>query len=180
MTIAPDPSDPRGDGRGHASGEPWDRYARAVVEVVLPAGVLELTPRPDDVPADGVDIGAGRAPVAGLLDAPVTILTAGDPYPRTLRAEENAARGAALTAQLDAAGIRHLPALGRSPDGRESEVSRALLGVDRATALRLAAAHGQLAVFEIDDTVIACVAVADGAVMTRRAYDVTRRPAARP
>ncbi len=155
-------------------GEPWDRYARAVVEIEVDEGVLELSPRPLGTPC-------GAAPdasslVGGLLAAPVVILTACDPYPRVLDAAENAARTAKLVARLDAARIAHLPALGRSPDHRESEVSRALLGVDRATALGIAADLEQLAVFEIDAATIVCVAVADAAVMTRCAYDAVLRP----
>ena len=162
-------------------GEPWDRYARAIVEIVVDGRVLELTPRSEDVPAatsalEATAAAASAPAVAGLLAMPVTILTAGDPYPHVLGAAENAARMSALIADLDAAGVPHLPALGRSPDHRESEVSLALLGVDRAAALRIAAAHGQLAVFEIDDATISCVAVADGTVRTRRRYDARLRP----
>jgi hypothetical protein len=157
-----------------ASGEPWDRYARAVVEIALDDRVLELVPR--DGAAPPAPPAAASAPIGGVLPGPVTIVTACDPYPRTLAAAENRARTAALVRALDAAGIPHLPALGRSPDRRESEVSRALLGVDRATGLAVAAAHDQLAVFEIDGATIACVTVADGAVMTRRAHDATLRP----
>lgn len=154
-------------------GEPWDRYARAVVEIAVPEGVLELTPRPGEVPP--APAAAAAAPVGGLLAGPVSIVTAGDPYPEVLDAAANAARMAALEARLDAEGVVHLPALGRSPDHRESEVSRAVLGLDRAAVLRLAAADGQLAVFEIDGATIACVAVVDGAVRTRRAYDAVLR-----
>jgi hypothetical protein len=161
-----------------APGEPWDRYARAVVEIEVDGAVLELTPRPLGAPGTGTGSDAGDAagaPVGGLLPSPVTILTACDPFPRVLDAAENAARTAALVAELDAAGITHLPALGRSPDHRESEVSRALVGVDRATALRIAAAHEQLAVFEIDAAGISCVAVADATVRTRCAHDAVLR-----
>lgn len=161
-------------------GEPWDRYARAIVEIDVDGGVLELTPRSQGVPAsasmlDAAAAAASAHAVGGLLVPPVTILTAGDPYPHVLGAAENAARMSALIADLDAAGVAHLPALGRSPDHRESEVSRALLGVERAAALRIAAAHDQLAVFEIDGATIACVAVADGTVRTRRPYDAELR-----
>ena len=159
---------------GATAGEPWDRYARAVVEIVVADGVLELTPRPGDVAPPAAP--AAEAPVGGLLAGPVSIVTAGDPYPEVLDAAANARRMAALVARLDAAGVTHLPALGRSPDRRESEVSRALVGLDRATVLAVAAADGQLAVFEIDGATIACVAVADGAVRTRRAYDAVLRP----
>lgn len=155
-------------------GEPWDRYARAVVEIAVDGGVLQLTPRPLGVPADGPS--AAADPVGGLLPAPVMILTACDPYPHVLAEDENLARTATLVAELDAAGITHLPALGRSADHRESEVSRALVGVERAAALRIAARHDQLAVFEIDATTIACVAVADATVRTRCAHDAVLRP----
>ena len=159
---------------GAAVCEPWDRYARAVIEIAVDGGVLELSPHP-------LGTGGGAGPdgsslVGGLLAAPVVILTACDPYPRALDAATNARRTADLVARLDALGISHLAALGRSPDRRESEVSRALLGVDRATALGIAAELEQLAVFEIDAVAIACVAVADAAVVTRCAYHTELRP----
>lgn len=166
---------------GGALGEPWDRYARAVVEIHLGDATLVLTPLDGSAPAPAAV--AAAAPVGGVLAGPVTIVTACDPYPRTLTAGENATRTAQLVEALDAAGAPHLPALGRSPDHRESEVSRALLGADRATGLAVAAAFAQLAVFEIDGASIACVAVADGAVMTRRRYRselVPAGPAAGP
>jgi len=159
-----------------APGDPWDRYAQAVVEVALDDALLVLTPQegPAPAPASGAE---ASAPVGGVLDGPVAIVTACDPFPESLTAEENAVRTSALVAALDAAGARHLPALGRSPDHRESEVSRAVLGLDRAAVLAVAAAFAQLAVFEIDGSTIACVAVADGTVMTRRRYVAELRPA---
>lgn len=172
--MQPPGSDRPPDVSLEASGEPWDRYARAIVEIVVDGGVLELTPRDGVAPAPTPD--RASVPVGGLLPGPVTFVTACDPHPRLLTPAENRARTEALIAQLDAAGVVHLPALGRSPDHRESEVSRALLGIDRATGLAIAAAHDQLAVFEIDGATIACVTVADGAVMTRRAYDAVLRP----
>ena len=156
----------------NGSLEPWDRYARAVVEIEVDGGVLELTPRD----AGALPSTAATAPVGGALAGTVTILTACDPYPEVLPAAENRRRTVALDARLDALRLPHLPALGRSPDHRESEVSRALLDVDRGAALAVAAEFGQLAVFEIDGATIACVAVADAAVMTRRGYDVRLRP----
>jgi hypothetical protein len=93
-----------------------------------------------------------------------------------LSPEENAARLERLCAELDAEGISHDPALGRSPDGSTSEVSRALRGINRDLARRIAARHGQLAVYEID-ALIRCVDVASGAVVTARAFSVRHAPA---
>lgn len=99
------------------------------------------------------------------------VLTAGDPYPAELSQAENSARMQSLCAELDASGIEHDPALGRSKDGSTSEISRALRGVTRAQALEIAARFGQLAVYDIDDT-IRCVDVASGAVITMHGYEL--------
>lgn len=144
---------------------PWPDYASAVVEFVLQGIHVVLTP------LDGA-----RQPEVGdssvlptMLRPPVWVLTAGDPYPEALSAEQNAARNTALRRELAVAGILHDPALGRAEDGSVWELSVALREVDRATALAFAAAHGQLAIYEITDT-IACIDVASASVVTRRRF----------
>jgi len=140
---------------------PWPQYASAVVEMVLDGRHVVLTP--GDGPL--------REQSLKRWESPIWVLTAGDPYPVELAPAENAERERRLIAELDAAGIRHDPALGRAPDGSTSEVSRALRGINRARALEIATKHGQLAVFEIDDE-IRCVDVASGCVVTSRTFDV--------
>jgi hypothetical protein len=153
---------------------PWPHYAEAVIELILDGHHLVLTPLPQT--------GATATPASGPADllahagGPTWVLTAGDPYPVELTPEENAVREQQLCAELDAAGLRHDPALGRSPDGSVSERSRALRGVDRAAVLGIAARHGQLAVYEIAEG-IACVEVASGTVVTRRDYELKVAPA---
>ena len=155
-----------------ASHDPWPQYAQAVVELVVDGEHLVLTPRGAPVGDQLGGVGpvdrAGPSDTDGRLAAlgpPVWVLTAGDPYPLELTAEENAARNAVLRAELDSLGLRHDPALGRSPDGSTFEVSVAVRGTDRATVLAIAARYGQLAVYELDDR-IRCVDVASGAVVT--------------
>ena len=144
---------------------PWPQYASAVVELVLQGTHVVLSPLGDEEgPAHGDPSGLWKA-----LGPPVWVLTAGDPYPETLSAEQNAARNSALRERLAAAGVRHDPALGRAEDGSVWECSVALRGIERATALAFAAACGQLAVFEITDT-IACVDVASASIVTRRRF----------
>jgi len=138
------------------------------VELVLDGEHLVLTPE-------------GRAPAASAVTAgpvggPVWVLTAGDPYPLELDAEENAARTARLRDELEALGARCDPALGRSPDGSTSERSLAVRGTDRATVLAAAARYGQLAVYELTDR-IHCVDVASGAVVTACGFRLERAPA---
>jgi hypothetical protein len=160
MTVRsglPDPAD-----------APWPQYATAIVEVLLDGAHLVVTPC-SDAEADG-----GR-PLAAW-DPPIWVLTAGDPYPVELTAEENSVRNAHLRSALDALGLRHDPALGRAPDHSTSEVSVAVRGADRATVLQIAARYGQLAVYEIDDR-IRCVDVASASVVTSVGYRLKHRPA---
>jgi hypothetical protein len=157
--------------------EPWPQYAQAVVELVIDGEHLVLTPLPTlmagEVGGPVTAVDAQRRLAA--LGLPVWVLTAGDPYPVELTAQENAARNAALCAELDARGLRHDPALGRSPDGSTAEVSVAVRGTDRATVRAIAAGYGQLAVYEIDGR-IRCVDVASGAVVTAVAYQLVGAP----
>ena len=148
---------------------PWPQYAEAIVELILDGRHLVLTP--DDAAAqdDARDALAGSA-------TPIWVLTAGDPYPAELGAVENTARLQRLCDELDALGLQHHPALGRSRDGAASEVSRAVRGAERASVLAVAARHGQLAVYEIAAR-IDCVDVASSSVVTSRAYVVSSAPA---
>jgi hypothetical protein len=150
MSRGPDPS-----------RAPWPQYAAAVVELIIDGAHIVLTPLPT----------SERAGDLADWSPPIWVLTAGDPYPVELSPDENAERERLLVAELDAAGVRHDPALGRSADGATSEVSRALRGIDRAQALAIAARHGQLAVYEIED-LIRCVDVASGEVVTEHAFTI--------
>lgn len=164
MTVPEHPAPP------DPTATPWPQYADAVVELVVAGTHLVLTP--DDSAADGP---GPSSLVAALVDPgpPVWVLTAGDPYPLTLTASENAARNVGLRAELDALGVVHDPALGRSPDGSTSERSTAVRGTDRATVLAVAARHGQLAVFEIADR-IRCIDVATASEVTVRPFRLER------
>jgi len=155
---------------------PWHQYASAVVEMILEGRHVVLTPlatsdategRGDEGPEPAVS----HRPLPATWGPPIWVLTAGDPYPVEMTVEENAERQRVLIAELDAAGIRHDPAIGRAPDGSTSEVSRALRGIDRWQALAIAGRHGQLAVYEIDDR-IRCVDVASTEVITARAFTI--------
>jgi hypothetical protein len=149
---------------------PWPQYAQAIVEFVLEDTHLILTPLPDE-PVPQADTGSPLA----AWQPPIWVLTAGDPYPEELTEAENFERLRILCAELDAAGITHDPALGSAPEGSPSEVSRALRGIDRAQACAIAARHGQLAVYEIDDH-LRCVDVASGTVVTARSFRVRHAP----
>jgi len=156
---------------------PWPQYASAVVELVVDGEHLVLTPADasSDAPSGSPSDGSSEGPLA-WLEPPVWVLTAGDPYPLELEASANEQRNAELRRELDELGLRHDPALGRSPDGSTWEVSVGVRGTDRATVLAIAARYGQLAVYEIDHC-IRCVDVASGAVVTSVAFDLERAPA---
>jgi hypothetical protein len=148
---------------------PWPQYAEAIVELILDGRHLVLIPDDPAAQDDACDELAGSA-------TPIWVLTAGDPYPAELGAVENAARLQRLCDELDALGLQHHPALGRSRDGAASEVSRAVRGAERENVLAVAARHGQLAVYEIAAR-IDCVDVASSSVVTSRAYVVSSAPA---
>jgi len=150
---------------------PWPLYASAVIELILAEDHLVLTPVPSPADAHGGEAFAELAAVLG--EGPVWVLTAGDPYPVELSDEENQARGTALRERLDALGLVHAPALGRSVDGSTAEESVAVGGVGRATILRVAAAFDQLAVYAIDRS-ITCIDVASASDVTVRAYRLER------
>jgi len=152
-----------------AGADPWALYAEAVVELVLDGQHLVLEPSEEDAS------GPGTAPLAAF-GPPVWVLTAGDPYPLALDASENAERLQRLCDELDAQGTQHDPALGRSPDGTASEISRAVRGSDRRSVLAHAARYGQIAVFEIGAR-IDCIDVATASVVTSRAYRLRSAPA---
>lgn len=141
-------------------GGPWREYAAAFVEVQLDGRIFTLEP-------------TQVATCSPLPVQPVWIVTAWNPHPNFFSREENDRRARSLEEALDAAGLIHHPAVGRSRDWSAFEHSRAVIGTDRATVLDLAARFDQLAVFEITDR-ITCVA-ADGEVMTSMPYFLTER-----
>ena len=151
------------DAAPDAAQPPWPQYAAAVVELVLDGRHLIVSPCEDPSSTDESSHEYWREPIF--------VLTAADPYPLQLTPVENDVRLASLCAELDAAGVQHDAALGRSPDWSTWEVSRVLRGIDRARALEIAARHGQLAVYEIG-ACIRCVDVASGTVVTERAFAV--------
>ena len=146
---------------------PWPQYAEAVVELVVDGEHLVLTPCSPD---------AAEPDALSTRGAPLWVLTAGDPYPLELDAEENAARNAALKGDIEQLGLATHPALGRSPDGSTFEVSLAVRGTSREVVLDLAARHGQLAVYELDDR-IRCVDVASASVVTAVPFRLAAAPA---
>jgi hypothetical protein len=143
---------------------PWVDYAATVIEVALPGRTMVVSPCGVEASAPG---GGGPCP----FPLPWWVLTASNPHPRLLTDEENLLRDQDLVAGLDAAGLEHHPAVGRSPDGTWIEVGRAIVGSDRATALAHARAFEQAAVFEVDDRlrVIACL---DGRVVSACDYRI--------
>jgi hypothetical protein len=157
---------------------PWPAYAAAHVEIAAPGRWLVLEPRTD--PAEAVrrgteDHATPWSELTRLLGVParttVWIVTASDPHPQVLDDASNAVRARQLVAALDARGLVHLDASARSPDGSVREESRAVLGATRTVVRDVAAEFAQLAVFEIADE-LACVATADGRVVTSRPYSV--------
>jgi len=163
MTAAP-PRAPTGPG-------PWDDWARSLVEIDLPTAGVLLRPIAADDPGEPGD---DDSRLRGLLPSHCWIITACDPHPERLSAEENLARTADLDLELVRRGIAAHPALGRAEDHSVSEVSRALVGTDRGSVLAVAAAFGQLAVFEVADR-IDCIEVATARVRSSHRFAIGRR-----
>lgn len=96
-------------------------------------------------------------PALGQLDAATAakhygtlwVVTAENPLSKRLSRRENAARHKALLAELDDAGRCHLPAIGRSLDGKWIEHSAAITQFGRKRATDIGRRHDQKAVFEV-------------------------------
>lgn len=112
-------------------------YRDAVMEIALPTGRVAVTSAP-------LGTADGRFP-SGL--AHLHVITASNPYSRVLDGARNAGRNTALARDLDAVGLAHLEAVGRSPDGRWQEASFAVLDADEEAVLDLADRYDQHAVY---------------------------------
>ncbi|MFA9430689.1 DUF3293 domain-containing protein [Egicoccus sp. AB-alg2] len=112
-------------------------YLDAVVEIDLDGRRLELTGAPRGTTRGRFPAGVGH----------VHVVTACNPRSEVLPAERNRMRNQALAAELAAAGLRSVPAVGRSPDGTWQEPSFAVLDADTPLLLDVADRHGQHAVY---------------------------------
>ena len=72
------------------------------------------------------------------------LITAHNPLPKVLSAEENQRRNEALAALLDHKGYRYFPALGQANDWREE--SFLIAGITLGDALHIARSFGQVAI----------------------------------
>jgi hypothetical protein len=110
-----------------------------------------------------------RGPEVDPLPAdPLFVLTAWNPggVDRDRAANEAAER--ALEAELTDAGLTWWLADGRSPDDSWSEPGVAVAGLDRDAACALGERYGQLAVYELTDTVVRVVRCIDTTVTAER------------
>ena len=121
--------------RERAAGEtPWQHYLETMVRIETPD--MTGTVRP----ATGAT-GATRPPLG-----PLHVITAVQPESDPTSAD-NSARMILLDSELRAARLHYAVAVGSSFDGKHSEVSRAVFGLDDTAARRLGARFGQVAVF---------------------------------
>ncbi len=121
-----------------APGDPWEGYARTVVEIVR-AGGPNLVVR---AAAQG-EVGAWPWDTAG----PVYVLTAWDPGDERPGEEENRRRQAALEADLRPLAGARWPALGIDPVTGHREEGVAVCGVSEADVVLLGGRYRQEAVF---------------------------------
>jgi len=96
---------------------------------------------------------------ASGLAMPLWLITAWNPRSVERSRAENDAANQALRSALVEAGIEHLPAVGRAPDGSWEEPGFALMGVDEGRALELGRRFEQHALYRVDEgavTVVCC------------------------
>lgn len=100
--------------------------------------------------------GGWRDPDGDLagLETPFWLVTGWNPRSVERPRAENDAANVALEAALVEAGIEHLPAVGRAPDGSWEEPGFALFGVDESTALSLGRRFGQHALYRVDEQAV--------------------------
>jgi transcriptional regulator with XRE-family HTH domain len=114
-------------------------YADTVIEIHWPDRPhLLVEPRPQGVTEGEFPEGIDH----------LHVITAFNPRSRLLRRGENEERNRLLAADLERAGLRYEPAVGRSPDDSWSENSFAVIDGDREQLLDLARRYDQNAIFE--------------------------------
>jgi transcriptional regulator with XRE-family HTH domain len=114
-------------------------YADTVIEIRWPDRPHQLVePRPQGVTEGDFPEGVDH----------IHVITAFNPRSRLLRRGENEERNRLLAADLERAGLRYVPAVGRSPDDSWSEDSFAVIDGDREQLLDLARRYDQNAIFE--------------------------------
>jgi hypothetical protein len=114
-------------------------YADTVIEIRWPDRPNQLVERrPEGVTEGEFPKGVDH----------VHVITAFNPRSRLLRRGENDERNRLLAADLERAGLRHVPAVGRSPDDSWSEDSFAVIDADADHILDLARRYDQNAIFE--------------------------------
>jgi hypothetical protein len=120
-----------------APGDPWESYARTVVDVVLPGGAVVVRAAPGGT--------AGEWPFESRK--PVFILTAWDPGTERPSTEENRMRQSALVEDLGRWSATMWPAMGADPLSAHREEGVAVSGLSAADAVALAARYRQDAIF---------------------------------
>ena len=125
----------------------WAAYLDTVIEFSDPdGGRWRLRARAAD--ESGADeSGAGVAPEFLRGDFVAWVITAWNPESELVSAEQNAAAHRELLADVEAAGLVALPAVGMSRDRRWSEESVLVVGASRQWVLGIAEKYKQNAVF---------------------------------
>jgi transcriptional regulator with XRE-family HTH domain len=114
-------------------------YADTVIEIRWPDRPHQvIEPRPEGVTEGDFPEGVDH----------LHVISAFNPRSRLLRRGENEERNRLLAADLERAGLHHVPAVGRSPDDSWSEDSFAVIDADRDQLLEIARRYQQNAIFE--------------------------------
>lgn len=117
----------------------WDLYRKAVVDIEFGERTVRVEPRP-------------RGTVEGVFpvpdgDAVVHVITAWNPFGRTVPDDDNSLAHRRLLDEVRRLGLTWWPAVGGSVDGTHQEVSVAVVGLRDADALEVGRRFGQDAIF---------------------------------
>jgi hypothetical protein len=116
-------------------------YKSTRFEVTLPNGAVAVVKVGQPLPAAlKAAIGEGHS---------VSIVTAWNPFSTMLKDDANESRNTALKSDLSRRGLQTLPAIGRDAHSPWSELSFAVLDVDRASLNELLVTHEQNAVVHV-------------------------------
>ena len=117
-----------------------------------------------------------EAPIPWELPVSFHVITAWNPHARRLPPSENAERNEALRKALAELGANAGNITGSSPDGTWQEPGFAVVGLTREEALDIARAYDQIAIFEVEESVIRVIRVEDGAALSVRSLGLQQGP----
>ena len=133
-----------------AGSSGWNAYVTAVIRIEAPSGVVWVRPA-----SETRTVGEYPDPEARAI----YVMTAHNPGGRIASDTANAAAEARLATELERRAVTWWPAAGGNPSWTHVEPGAAVIGMDEADAVTLAAQFGQEAIFvltPVDRRVVGC------------------------